>query len=51
MHLVRRGVTIDGCIVVGGTIESDVHEKTVAVLRDGRTEILPIDWVPNVTRA
>jgi mannose-1-phosphate guanylyltransferase/phosphomannomutase len=51
MHQVRRGITIDECIIVGGTIESDLHEKTVDVLQDGRTEILPIDWVPNVTRA
>jgi len=51
MHQVRRGVTIDGCIIVGGTIESDLHEKTVDVLQDGRTEILPIDYVPKGIRA
>jgi NDP-sugar pyrophosphorylase family protein len=51
MHQVRRGVTIDECIIVGGTIESDLHEKTVDVLQDGRTEILPIDWVPEGKRA
>ncbi len=50
-HQVRRGVTLDKCIVVGGTIESDLHEKTVDVLQDGRTDILPIDWVPEGTRA
>ena len=51
MHQVRRGVTIDECIIVGGTIESDLHEKTVDVLQDGRTEILPIDYMPKGKRA
>jgi mannose-1-phosphate guanylyltransferase / phosphomannomutase len=51
MHHVRRGVTIDECIIVGGTIETDLKEKTVDVLQDGQIEVLPIDWVPNVTRA
>ncbi len=51
MHQVRRGVTIDECIIVGGTIESDLREKTVDVLQDGRTEILPIDYVPKGKRA
>jgi len=50
-HQVRRGVTIDECIIVGGTIESDLHEKAVDVLQDGRTEILPIDYVPKGKRA
>jgi mannose-1-phosphate guanylyltransferase/phosphomannomutase len=51
MHQVRRGVTIDECIIVGGTIENDLQEKTVDVLQDGRTEILPIDYVPGGKRA
>jgi mannose-1-phosphate guanylyltransferase/phosphomannomutase len=51
MHQVRRGVTIDECIIVGGTIESDLREKTVDVLQDGQIEIIPIDWIPNETRA
>jgi NDP-sugar pyrophosphorylase family protein len=51
LHLVRTGVTIDECIVVGGTIENDLQEKTVNVLQDGRTEILPIDYVPKGKRA
>lgn len=51
MHQVRRGVNIDNCIIVGGTIESDLHEKTVDVLHDGRIEILPIDYVPEGIRA
>ncbi len=51
MHLVCRGVTVDESIVVGGTIESDLYEKTVNVLRDGRMEIFPIDYVPEGPRA
>jgi NDP-sugar pyrophosphorylase family protein len=51
MHQVRRGVTIDECIVVGGTIENDLREKTVDVAEDGSTEILPIDYVPEGKRA
>ncbi len=51
MHQVRRGVTVDGCIIVGGTIESDLYDKTIDVLEDGRVEILPIDWVPKGPRA
>ncbi|MGD2088491.1 MAG: NDP-sugar synthase [Candidatus Aminicenantes bacterium] len=51
MHQVRRGVTIDECIIVGGTIENNLQEKIVDVLKDGRTEILPIDYVPKGKRA
>ena len=51
MHLVRRGVTIDECIIVGGTIENDLREKTVDIAEDGSTEILPIDYVPKGKRA
>lgn len=51
MHQVRRGVTINECIIVGGTIENDLHEKTVDVAEDGSTEILPIDYVPGGKRA
>ncbi len=51
MHQVRRGIDIKESIIVGGTIESDLHEKTVDVLEDGRTEILPIDWTPHGPRA
>lgn len=50
-HQVRRGVTIDECIVVGGTIAEDVHEQTVDVLEDGELGILPIDFVPDGPRA
>jgi mannose-1-phosphate guanylyltransferase/phosphomannomutase len=51
MHQVCRGVTIDECIIVGGTIENDLREKTVDVAEDGSTEILPIDYVPGGKRA
>ncbi len=51
MHRVRRGVTIDECIIVGGTIENDVREKTVDVTEDGSTEILSIDSLPEGKRA
>jgi mannose-1-phosphate guanylyltransferase/phosphomannomutase len=50
-HEVRRGVTVEECIVVGGAIERDVREKTVDVLEDGRLGIVPIDFVPTGTRA
>ncbi len=51
MHQVRSGVTIDECIIVGGTIENDLREKTVDIAEDGSTEILPIDYVPGGKRA
>ncbi len=50
-HQVRSGVTVDSSIVVGGTIESDLFEKTVDVLEDGRTEILDLDYLPSGPRA
>jgi len=48
---VCKGVTIDGCIFVGGTIKSDLKEKIVDVLADGRTEILSLDYEPKGNRA
>ncbi len=48
---VREGISIDGCIIVGGTIENDLKEKIVDVLRDGRVEILSIDYLPKDERA
>ncbi len=51
MHRVRRGVTVDECIIVGGTVENDVREKTVDVAEDGSTEILSIDSLPEGKRA
>lgn len=50
-HIVLRGVTIDECIVVGGTIGENIFQKTVDVLENGDTEIRPIDWVPTGPRA
>jgi len=48
---VREGVVIDGCIIVGGTIENDLKEKIVDVLRDGQVKILSIDYLPKAERA
>ena len=45
-HEVRRGVTIEESIVVGGAIQEDVKEQTVDVLEEGQLAFLPIDYVP-----
>jgi NDP-sugar pyrophosphorylase family protein len=50
-HEIRRGVTIEESILTGGAIQVDVREQTVDVLEDGRLAILPIDYVPEGTRA
>lgn len=50
-HEVRRGVTIEESIVVGGAIRHDVREQTVDVGEDGRLGLLPIDYVPDGPRA
>ncbi len=50
-HEVRRGVSINESIVVGGAIEEDVCENTVDVLEDGTLGVLPIDYVPAGPRA
>lgn len=50
-HEVRRGVSVEECIVVGGAIEKSVREKTVDVLEDGQLGIVPIDFIPAETRA
>jgi mannose-1-phosphate guanylyltransferase/phosphomannomutase len=50
-HEVRKGVTINESIVVGGTIEKNMIRKTVDVLESGEIEVLPIDWVPKGPRA
>lgn len=50
-HEIRRGVTIEESILTGGALQTDVHEKTVDVLEDGRLAILPIDFVPEGVRA
>jgi NDP-sugar pyrophosphorylase family protein len=50
-HLVRKGITIQESIIVGGSIDADVHEKTVDVSENGQLAILPIDYVPDGPRA
>ena len=50
-HEIRNNVTVDECIVVGGSIRNDVKEKTVDILEDGEVSILPIDFVPEGPRA
>jgi len=50
-HEVRKGTSIDKCIIVGGTIQNDMYEKTVDVLENGDIEVLRLDWVPKETRA
>lgn len=50
-HEVRRDVSIEECVIAGGIIQSNIREKTVDVLEDGNTEILPIDYVPAGPRA
>ena len=50
-HQIRSGVKVDECIVVGGTIQKDIIEKTVDVLEDGELSILPIDYIPKGQRA
>ncbi|MCP4152211.1 MAG: NDP-sugar synthase [bacterium] len=51
MHQVRRGASVDECIIVGGTVENDLREEVVDVRDDGRTEVIPIDWIPDGQRA
>ena len=50
-HEIRSGVSIDTCIVVGGTIEDNLCGKTVDILEDGQLEILPLHYVPSEVRA
>jgi len=50
-HQIRSGVKVDECIVVGGTIQKDIIEKTVDVLEDGELSILSIDYIPKGQRA
>lgn len=50
-HEVRNGAVVEECIVVGGTIEEDVREKTVEVSKDGQLTTLHIDHVPAGPRA
>jgi NDP-sugar pyrophosphorylase family protein len=50
-HEIRKNVTVEECIVTGGTIEDDICEKTVDILGDGSLSIVSIDWVPEGPRA
>lgn len=50
-HGVQRGVILDGCIVVGGTISDDLQDRTVDIQANGELSILPIDFVPEGKRA
>lgn len=47
---VKEGVFVDRCIIVGGTIESNLQEKIVDILQDGRIEVLSVDYVPKIPR-
>ena len=42
-HEIGSNVTIDGCIVSGGAVQSDLHDETVEVMNDGELSILSID--------
>ncbi len=50
-HRICKGVSIDQCIIVGGTIDNDLQGKTVDVLENGQIDIIPNDWVPEGQRA
>jgi len=50
-RMVNRGVTVSSSIVVGGTIRSDVSNKTVDVADNGELIISDIDTVPDGPRA
>lgn len=50
-HEIRPGVTVEGSIVVGGDLQSDIIEKTVDVDEEGELRVLPIDYVPEGPRA
>ena len=50
-HEIRHGVTVEESIIVGGAIDTDVNEKTIDVMEDGKLRILPIDYVPTGPRA
>ncbi len=50
-HQIRANVNVKESIIVGGTIDADVIEKTVDVLEDGELQILDIDKTPEGPRA
>lgn len=49
-HVVRGGVTIEGCIVAGGSIERDYCDSTVELLEDGSVVASHIDYQPDGKR-
>ncbi len=49
-HVVQEGVTIEGCIVAGGSIEKDYRDSTVEVLDDGSVVASHIDYQPDGKR-
>ncbi len=50
-HRIAAGVTIDGSIVTGGLITSDLVDCTAHVDAAGKLVVLSIDWVPGDPRA
>ena len=50
-HIISENVTIEQCIVAGGTVEKNIKEKTFDVGADGKVESFSIDHVPEGERA
>lgn len=50
-HEVRPGVSVEECIVAGGTLSFDLKEQTVLVDEEGELRTYPIDFVPREERA
>jgi NDP-sugar pyrophosphorylase family protein len=50
-HRVAAGVTIDGSIVTGGQIASNLKDCTAHVDSTGKLVVLSIDWIPGDPRA
>jgi mannose-1-phosphate guanylyltransferase/phosphomannomutase len=50
-HVIGQGVTVEECIVVGGSIEKDICKKTIDVDKNGDISMLSIDYVPKGKRA
>ncbi|PWU12330.1 MAG: hypothetical protein C5B49_16530 [Bdellovibrio sp.] len=50
-HEIRSKVTVEECIVVGGSIQNNIKEQTVDILEDGELSMLSIDHVPRGPRA
>lgn len=50
-HRVGARVTIDGSIVTGGRVDSNLKDCTAHVDNDGRLVVLSIDYVPGEPRA